>query len=179
MRKFKCVITLGAVVACQVSSYAVTVSPPEIPAETLGESNLKTSTSPGWVSKCVSDSRKGPLLCSVEETIVLANTGQAVATVVVRIQPNVNKVVMTIRAPVGLFLPAGISFQIDDGKSQPAIVQTCDLQGCYAEAEIEPTVLTALQSSKRLLIICQDAAKNKIVLPLPLDGFEGAFQRIH
>ena len=44
---------------------------------------VKVGTDPNWVTRCVSDSRKSPLECSMEETLVLANTGQLVAAVAV------------------------------------------------------------------------------------------------
>jgi invasion protein IalB len=116
-------------------SRAATLTPISPPgAEALAPQNLKISTNPGWASKCMSDSRKGPLVCSVEETLVLASTGQAVASVALRTQTDTHQTIMLIRVPVGLYLPAGISFQIDEGKDQTATVQTCDLQGCLAEA---------------------------------------------
>lgn len=150
-------------------------SPPG--SETLTPQNLKTSTNPGWASKCMSDTRKGPLVCSVEETLVLANTGQTVAAVSVRIEPGTHET-MLIRVPVGLYLPAGLSFQIDDGKPHIAALQTCDVQGCLAEAEIGPPLVNELMGGRQLSIICENAAKSKIVLPLPLDSFAEAFQKI-
>jgi invasion protein IalB len=39
-------------------------------------------------------------------------------------------------------------------------------------------VLTALKGGKRLSLICENFAKSKIVLPLPLDSFAEAFQKI-
>src|SRR5262245_26089825 len=58
-----------------------------------------------WVSRCTSDSRNAPLVCSIEESVVLANTGQVVANVVVT-QTNPKEPIMTIRVPAGIYLPA-------------------------------------------------------------------------
>jgi invasion protein IalB len=85
---------------------------------------------------------------------------------------------MAIRVPVGLYLPAGLNLQIDDGKSQAVPLRTCDLQGCYAEMQISADLLAALKGGKRLSIICQNLAEKDIILPLVLDNFADAFQRI-
>jgi invasion protein IalB len=140
--------------------------------------NLKTSTNPGWVSKCAGESRNGPAECSMEDTLVLENTGESVAFIVVRTQSDTREPVMTIRVPVGLYLPAGLNIQIDDTKPQPVPLQTCNLQSCFAEMQISSTLLAALKGGKRLSIICQSLAKNKIMLPLALDNFADAFQKI-
>ena len=108
-------------------------------------SKLKTSTNPGWVSRCMSETRKSPVVCSVEETLVLANTGQVVATVAVRTQSDTKEPMMTVRVPVGIYLPGGLSMQIDEGKPQALPLQTCNLQGCYAEIPISQTLLASLE----------------------------------
>ena len=146
------------------------------PNEALNPSNLK-KTGPAWVSRCVSESRKSPLVCSVEETVVLANTGQVMASVVVRTQLHTEPV-MIFRVPFGLYLPAGLNIQIDNAKPEHVPLQNCDAQGCYAEIQISPTLLAALKRGKRLSIIGQNTAKNNVMLPLVLDNFADAFQKI-
>jgi invasion protein IalB len=134
--------------------------------------------SPGWVSKCVSESSKGPAECSMEETLVLAKTGQQVASVVVRIPSDTRGPVMRIRVPTGLYLPGGLNLQIDDGTSQPVPLQMCDLQGCYAEMPIGSNLVAALKGDKRLSIYFQSLTKDKVALPFALDNFADAFQKI-
>jgi invasion protein IalB len=46
---------------------------------------------------------------------------------------------MMIQLPVGLFLPGGVNFQIDDGKLQALAIQACDLKGCYAATTVSRT----------------------------------------
>jgi invasion protein IalB len=44
--------------------------------------------------------------------------------------------------------------------------------------QISADLLAALKSGKRLLITCQNAARNNFVLPLALDNFADTFQKI-
>jgi len=138
----------------------------------------KTLTARGWASRCVSQSRQSPLDCSIEESLVLSNTGQLVASVVVRMPPDAHQPIIAIRAPAGLYLPAGLSIQIDEEEPQAVPLQSCDVQGCYAEMQITPKLLAALQNGKRLSIVFQNLAKNKIALPLTLGNFADALQKI-
>jgi len=139
---------------------------------------VKPPNGPGWISRCTSESRKSPVECSVEETLAMANTGQFVASVAVRMRPDAHEPVMTIRVPVGLYLPAGLSINVDDGKPVPVPLQTCDQQGCYGEASLSTAFLTALKGGKRLSLTFQNMAKGNVVLPVPLDNFAEAFQKI-
>jgi invasion protein IalB len=138
----------------------------------------KNPKGPGWVSKCISESRNGPAECSIEETLAVASSGQPVASVTIRIRPDDRQPIMTVRLPVGLYLPAGLNVHVDDGKEQALSLQTCDLQGCYGETQVGQNLISALKSGKRLSLTFQNMAKTNVLLPLPLDNFADAFQKI-
>lgn len=140
--------------------------------------NLKTSTEPGWTSKCVSESRSAPLVCSVEETLVLARTDQAVVTAAVRVQPTKGEPVLLMQVPLGLYLPAGLSLKIDDGKPQRVPLQTCNAHGCYAEKTLNARLIFALEAGKNLSISCENLAKNNLVFSLPLGSFAAAYHKV-
>jgi invasion protein IalB len=132
----------------------------------------------GWVSKCVSESRQSPVDCSMEQTVVLTNTGQLVASLLVRVPTDTRQPVMMIQVPVGLYLPAGLSLRIDDGKPQPVPLQTCDLKGCYAGMQVSPELIAALNAGKRLTMTFQNMARTNVAVPLALDNFADAYQKI-
>ncbi len=108
----------------------------------------------------------------------MANTGQPVSSVVVQIPVNSHEPIVTIRIPVGLYLPAGVTMQIDDGKPEPVPLQTCDLQGCFAQMTLSPNAIAALKGGKKLSITFQNMAKANVVLPFPLANFADAYQKI-
>jgi invasion protein IalB len=132
----------------------------------------------GWIPKCVSSSRRSPVECSVEETLVMANTGQPVSSVVVQMPANAREPVLTIRVPVGLYLPAGVTIQIDEQKPEPVPLLTCDLQGCFAQMTLNPNMIAALKGGKKLSVSFQNMAKANVVLPFPLGNFADAYQKI-
>src|SRR5262245_441266 len=139
---------------------------------------FNVSAGTGWVAKCVSESRQSPVECSMEQTLSLPNTGQLVASVLVRVPADTHQPVMMIQLPVGLYIPAGLSLQIDDGKAQPVPLQTCDLKGCYAGMQVSQELLTSLKSGKRLTMTFQNMAKNNVTVPIPLGNFTDAYQKI-
>jgi invasion protein IalB len=156
-------------------------SKPQTPAATESQppsANHAPPTAGGWVAKCVSESRQSPVECSMEQTVVLTNTGQLVASVLVRVPNDTHQPVMMIQVPVGLFLPAGLNLQIDEGKPQPVPLQTCDLKGCYAGMQITPELIASLKAGKRLTMTFQNLAKNNVAVPLGLENFADAFQKI-
>jgi invasion protein IalB len=133
---------------------------------------------PAWISRCASVSRKTVPECAIEQTAVLTKTGQLMASVTVRIPANSTKPVMMIHVPVGLYLPAGISLQVDDLPQTHFTVQTCDVKGCYAGDELPDKLLNAMKSGKKLLVIFQNLQKKNISVPLTLADFDDAYKRI-
>jgi invasion protein IalB len=131
-----------------------------------------------WVSRCASEARQGALECALEQTAVLQKTGQLIAAVSVRVPADTHQPTLAVQIPVGLFLPAGVSLQIDDKKPLTLPLQTCDLKGCYAAMPISPDMLAELKGGKKLAVSFQNLTKENISVPLQLANFEQAYQKI-
>ena len=86
--------------------------------------------------------------------------------------------VALVQLPLGLNLPAGAKFQVDDGKTSELQIQTCEARGCYANLQISPDMLAALKSGKQLKISFQNLAKETISIPMPLADFAAAYEKI-
>jgi invasion protein IalB len=132
----------------------------------------------GWSSKCASPSRQAAVECSLEQTVVVTSSGQLLASVVLRVAADTRQPVMLIQVPVGLYLPAGVTLQIDDGKPLPLALQTCDLKGCYTGMPVAAETIAAMKSGKLFKIAVQNMARENINIPLALDNFADAYQKI-
>jgi invasion protein IalB len=155
---------------------------PKAPAAPAAETERKSTevhvTGAKWTSQCTSASRHAEVECTMEQSILLNNTRQLLALIVIRMPANLHEPVMTIQVPVGLFLPAGLSLQIDEGKPLSVPLQTCDLKGCYATTPIAKDMIEALKGGKRLAVTFENNAKEKITVPFALDSFADAYAKI-
>jgi invasion protein IalB len=151
---------------------------PEPPAAPAAGEAAQSPKPPEWVSRCASEARGGTLECAIEQTVYLSKTGQLVAAVTIRVPADTHQPGLAVQVPVGLYLPAGVSLQIDEGKPLALVLQTCDLKGCYAATQVSPEMLAALKSGKTLTIIFQNLNKEAIRVPLQLSNFAEAYQRI-
>ena len=140
--------------------------------------NANTPAPPGWVARCSSASRGAPLECAIEQSAVLTKTGQLIVLVNVRVPAETRVPVALVQLPLGLNLPAGAKFQVDDGKTSDLQIQTCEARGCYANLQISPDVLAALKSGKQLKVSFQNMAKETISIPMPLADFATAYEKI-
>jgi len=133
---------------------------------------------PGWVARCASASRAAPLECAIEETAVVAKTGQLVVQVNIRVTSDKRAPVALVQLPLGLSLPAGARLQVDDGTALDLKIETCENRGCYASAPVAPDMLAALKSGKQIKISFQNLGKETITIPMPLTDFASAYDRI-
>jgi invasion protein IalB len=129
-------------------------------------------------SRCVSEGRAANLDCAVEQSAVVSQTGQLLASITVRVPADTRRPMLLLQLPVGLFLPAGITVQVDAGAPQQIALQTCDLKGCYAGAALSDEMLGAMKTGTRFAIAFQNVAKENIVIPFGLSNFAETYQRI-
>jgi len=165
--------------ACTGSAFAATMAPPSQVIDLLQQQPGEpiAGKQPGWSSKCVRENRKSSDECYVEE-LLYASNAQPIASVAVRTASDKANPTLLIRVPVGLFLPAGVSVQIDGCKPEPVILQTCEAQGCFGEMQLNPTLISALTAGKELSVVFQNMAKQEVKLPFPLDNFANVYKSI-
>ena len=132
----------------------------------------------GWIARCTSVSRDAPLECAIEQNAVLTKTGQTIVLINIRIAPDTRTPVALLQLPLGLNLPVGAKLQVDEGKAVDLQIQTCENRGCYASTPIAPDLLASLKSGKQLKVSFQNMAKETIAIPMPLNDFAAAYDKI-
>ena len=85
-----------------------------------------------------------------EQSAVLTKTGQLIVLINIRVSAETRAPIALVQLPLGLNLPAGAKFEVDDGRTSDLQIQTCEARGCYANLQISPDVLAALKSGKQL-----------------------------
>jgi len=137
-----------------------------------------TPPQPGWIARCTSASRDAPLECAIEQNAILTKTGQVIVLVNIRIAPDTRTPIALLQLPLGLNLPVGAKLQVDEGKAIDLQIQTCENRGCYASTPIAPDLLASLKSGKQLKVSFQNMAKETIAIPMPLNDFAAAYDKI-
>ncbi len=110
--------------------------------------------------------------------MVIANSGQLLAAVTIRVPPETGAPVMMIQTPFGLHLPAGLKLAIDTTPVATLPLQTCDGAGCYAAQVVSPDVIDALKRGSSLSVTFQDTTQRDIPVPVSLKGFTAAYEAI-
>jgi invasion protein IalB len=160
---------LAATVAAKAQQPDVKASPPAAGA---------ADSQPTWSSQCSAEGRSETLDCAVVHRLFITNTGQLIGSVTIRMPGDTKEPVMMIQTPLGLFLPAGVSIDVDEKKPQRLELQTCDENGCYAGSPVSDDLLAKMRRGQKFNIGFQNLNKQQINLQLSLVGFGAAFDKI-
>ena len=114
----------------------------------------------------------------IEQRAVVTETGRLLSQVTVRVPADTRKPVMMIQAPLGPFLPGGITLDVDGANSFKLDYQTCDANGCYAGSPVSEDLLQALFRGQKLNITIQALNKQPVKIPMELTGFTAAYRNI-
>lgn len=131
-----------------------------------------------WSSTCSAAARNLPLECAVEQRAFVRQSGKLVGTITVRVPADTKKPVAMIQAPLGIFLPAGITVDVDGDMAQNYPLQTCNDRGCFAGFPVSDQMLNRMLNGGKLNIIFQFLDRKPFTLPMSLAGFTEAYGRI-
>ena len=137
-----------------------------------------SNSDPGWAMNCKSQATESPLECRMSQTVVTKPNGRVVASVTFRVPTGTKRPEILIQLPLGLYIPAGASYQIDEGAAQTLDFRACDRTGCYAQTNLTPEVLASMRSGTKLILGFQTLAQKPIKLSLSLRGFGETFDKI-
>jgi len=174
-------LSTGAAYAQQPTAKQKAAPPPAASQPAPAQPQQQTDGAqqqPGWIARCTSASRDAPLECAIEQNAVLTKTGQTIVLVNIRIAPDTRTPVALLQLPLGLNLPVGAKLQVDEGKTIDLQIQTCENRGCYASTPINAELLASLRSGKQMKVSFQNMAKETIAIPMPLNDFAAAYDKI-
>ncbi|HQZ12005.1 MAG TPA: invasion associated locus B family protein [Devosia sp.] len=130
-----------------------------------------------WGAFCTSEGRREAPACQIEQRVVLSNSGQLLTAVAVSLPRDGSAPVLVVQTPFGLFLPAGLKLAVDDKELVSLALRTCDASGCYADTPATEELMVPMKRGNTLSVTFEDAAQNKIVVPVSLNGFSAALEK--
>jgi invasion protein IalB len=136
------------------------------------------SAGPGWAVNCKSEATEQGLECRLSQTVVTRQGGQILTKATFLFAADKKSSEVIVQLPLGLFLPAGATIQVDDKAPQSLTFRACDRGGCYARSPVSAEMLAMLQKGKQLQVSFQNLEEDPIDVPLSLDGFPAAYSKI-
>ena len=173
-------LALGHTAFAAPIDYPAPGDAPQQPSPATGAqgSLLSKAISKGWVSRCLSESRTGPLECSMQQLVVLPNSSQAVLSLIIRTTSPGAVPVLGLQLPFGILLTGGASIQLDAHQPHAMPIETCEAQGCFAELSLKSDILNEFKTSNRMTVRFENVSKKQVSVPIELNNFGDVFSRI-
>jgi len=144
------------------------------------EGTAKQSAKPqrlAWASNCSSVERQARPECAISQRVITTN-GQLVGSITLRVPADSKDPVAMVQMPLGLFLPAGVTLDVDGTQPLAFPLQTCNATGCYTGFVLPAGMLERMFKGEKLNVTFQYLDRKSVVLPMSLAGFTEAFGRI-
>lgn len=131
-----------------------------------------------WASRCFSSGRTKTPNCFVRQKIFLKNGGAMLASVKIRLSADAEQPTMIVSGPLGVYLPAGVKYDIDGGKTAALDLETCDKGGCYSVTPVSDALLKTMRAGKQLNLHFENLKHKDFSIPVTLAGFTRSYDRI-
>ncbi|HLZ68083.1 MAG TPA: invasion associated locus B family protein [Aliidongia sp.] len=189
--KLRVILAVGLLVVGGVGfeAYRMTAA-----AKDTTKAPAKTTAAPGdaaksdptdkaalWGKSCDTGA-DGKQTCVVIQNVVITdkskNASLRALSVAVGYLPGQTSLGMALTLPLGIKLPTGVGFQIDDGQANTLQVETCLADGCRTFMTIDAGGRDSLIKSKLVRVSYELANGQKMGLPIELAGFGEALAQL-
>lgn len=134
---------------------------------------------PAWAVNCSSGASGTALTCQMSQNLTESQSGRRVLTVTIRKQGGEAGLAMLLALPHGLFLPAGATYQVDEGEKAAVAIQTSDQNGAYAAVPLSEGLLGTLRNGSSLKIGMESVTRQPVTIPVSLAGFSAALDKLN
>ena len=127
-----------------------------------------------WRLRCEQKNDDDPELCFILQIAKSGKDNRAVLRIGVR-YPEPNKPAMVfLTLPLGIYLPAGLLIQIDEGETLKIPVEICVPNGCHTRIDLVGDLLKNMKVGGQAKLAFYDSSQQRITVPVSLAGFTAA-----
>jgi invasion protein IalB len=128
-----------------------------------------------WTVRCDKPTEGAPAdakpVCYLHQEVKNEKGDRPLMFMMVGFLPNKTEPVAILSFPLGIFLPTGVTLQIDEGKPARFPVERCFPNGCRAGLELSDELLTALKSGTGATFTYNYDAEQQVHARVSLRGF--------
>ncbi len=107
--------------------------------------------------------------CRLEQQ-VLGEKGELVAKMAIWFPPQQNSPVALFTLPLGIYLPSGMGFKVDNGSVRHISIDRCTSQGCQAMINLDKDLLETVKQGDKATISFSATIDRKMSTTISLTG---------
>lgn len=143
-------------------------------AFTADEESNNNEVYGSWVKVCQPAEDAQAEGCQITQIANQQESGKRVFQTTVGFVQDREEPVLFLNAPLGIYLPKGISISVDEAEPVTARVQRCDQNGCLGLLALGTELAGQLKGGEKAQVIFAATNEQLIQLPLDLNGFTDA-----
>ncbi len=152
----------------------------QVPESISGPSKL-VETYQSWIVRCVTPKpakgRPTPKhICEMAQDLTRKQDGQRLLSM--GLQPSDKGASLTLVAPFGLLLSAGVTITIDGKSASHGEFRTCLPRGCISIINLSRKTLDRLKSGRTAKLAMRTTGGTDFAIQISLAGFSAAWKRL-
>ncbi|MFC3705758.1 invasion associated locus B family protein [Devosia honganensis] len=170
-------IAAAALMLSPLPAFAQDATTEEAPAAEAPTEDVAAAVdnlaSQNWLKVCdpLPDGQKACLM----RQVVLAN-GQFLGSFLLRDDPGQESRLLAVAAvPLGVLLPFGLTWQIDNAKPIRVPYMLCDVQSCSTQLVINEQYVTSLKRGAKLKLTAKNRQNQDLTIDIDLAGFTATY----
>ncbi len=130
-----------------------------------------------WGLRCRSDDAGGRH-CYLFQNILLREGRQRIFHIAVGYRVDDQQAMALLTAPLGTYLPPGVTLQVDEGEPFRVYFEHCNPDGCHASLPLDAKQVDAWKRGLNIGVAIHDAAGRRVGFPVSLKGFTRGYEAL-
>ena len=127
-----------------------------------------------WRLRCETKDEGGPERCFIMQIAKSLKDKRDILRIGVRYPEPDQPPMVFLTLPLGVYLPAGLLLQIDNGETLKIAVEICLPNGCHPHITLDGDLLKRLKAGRLAKLAFHDSRQQQITVPVSLAGFTAA-----
>ena len=117
-----------------------------------------------------------PAACQIFQNIVVKESRQPILNFAIGFADDEKIAVGIFVMPLGIYLPPGLTLQVDDGQIYEMAIEICGLKGCRVRFSFDENLLNLFKRGASAKITFSGSDQKPIKVPVSLKGFTAALK---
>jgi invasion protein IalB len=130
-----------------------------------------------WRIRCNS-ATGAPSKCQMVQNVIVKDSGRPILQSVIGFIDDAPNPIGVFVLPLGIYLPAGLTLQIDKGQIYEMSLEICGQKGCRVRFSIDDALLRTFKNGNVAEVGFQTGLQKPITVPLSLKGFTAAIGQL-
>ncbi len=140
--------------------------------------SAREQTFKDWLMRCERKDENTPERCFILQIGKSIEDNQDVVQIVARYPVPNEPAILFMTLPLGVYLPAGLRLQIDNGENVRIDVEICIRNGCHVRVVLASELLEELRTGRHARLTFQLGWHREVKASISLAGFTAAFDAL-